>query len=487
MQRYLLSLSLTTLLFSNHIYTKNITIQTSYENLKISSTEYMGLLGVDYLFDYNSFFNYGFSVYGAVSGDRGGFFVGGVKLEASEPLDNNIYLNQTIFAGGGGGASAGQGGGLMLRGFIGAEYRRKKHSIKVGYSKVKFPNGSIDSSQLSFAISSKFKSLFLSDSFDKTLLKNYPLTKSKSYILSTFQTYHPKSSKTRSGLPLTKNISLIGVEYGSFFSNEFFSYLESAGAVHNATGYMEILAGLGYKKELFKNLNFKAKLSLGASGGGRVDSGGGAMAKASFSLDYLPTKRFITSLGVGKLKAYDGEFDADLVNLSLGIKTNFLSLGDKKDVDFDKIYTQKFSIKVINQTYFYSKNLTTNNNKNDIQLMGIGLDWYLTKNLYLSGEAFGAYKGDAGGYAVGMFGLGYEKPITNRLSFVTELHIGASGGGSINSEGKIIQPMAGFGYNFDKLNSIELMGGKVKSLSSNMNSNLFHISYTHRFDKFMSK
>ncbi len=485
MKRYFLSLTITSLLFSNPI--ENITLQSSYENLKLNSSENMGLLGVDYLFDYSDFLSYGFSVYGAVSGDRGGFFVGGVKTAISEPLTKNIYLSQSIFAGGGGGASAGQGGGLMLRGFLGAEYRQKNHSIKLGYSKVKFPNGTIDSSQLSLAITSRFKTLMLHEGFDKTILKTMPLGSSKGYISSTFQTYHPKNSKTRSGLPLTKNISLIGLEYASYFSKEFFSYFESAGAVQNATGYMEILGGVGYKKEILKNLDFKAKLSLGASGGGKVDTGGGALGKASISLDFLPNKKLITSLGVGKVKAFDGEFEADFVNLSLGVKTNFVTLKDKKKIDFDDIYPQKFAIKLINQTYFYSKNLTTNSNKSDIQLMGIGLNYYLSKNLYLTGEAFGAYKGGAGGYAVGMFGMGYEKPIISKISAIAQLSLGAAGGGSINSEGKIIQPMLGVSYNFDKTNSIELMGGKVKSLSSNMNSNVFHVSYNHKFEKLMER
>ncbi len=484
MKRYFLSLTLTSLLFSNPLETKNITLQTSFENLKISSTENMGLLGVDYLLDYNNNLSYGFSVYSAVSGDRGGFFVGGVKADINEPLTKNFYLNQSVFVGGGGGASAGQGGGLMLRGFVGVGYK----SLTLGYSHVKFPNGTIDSSQFSIALESKFKTLIVSDSFDKKLLANYPLTKSKSYILSTFQTYHPKDSKTRSGLPLTKDISLIGLEYGSYFSKEFFSYFESAGAIHNATGYMEILGGLGYKKELFNNFAFKTKLSLGASGGGRVDSGGGAITKGSIFLEYLPTKKFITSLGVGKVHAFSGDFDADFVSLSLGVKTNFISLGDSKNVNFSDIYTQKFSIKLINQTYFYSKNLTTNkNNKNDVELMGIGINWYLSENLYLSGETFGAYKGDAGGYAVGMFGIGYEKPVTNKISTIAQLCVGAAGGGSINSEGKILQPMIGFSYNFNKTDSMEIMGGKVKSLSSAMNSNLFHVSFTHKFGKLMSK
>ena len=122
--------------------------RTTYEEIEISDTEKMGLLGSSFLFNkkINTIFELysGLGIYSSVSGDRGGFFTGGLELGVNTQLAG-WQLDTGIFIGGGGGASAPQGGGLMLRPHIGLLYDLQLFKIGVNYNYVKFPNGNISS------------------------------------------------------------------------------------------------------------------------------------------------------------------------------------------------------------------------------------------------------------------------------------------------------------------------------------------------------
>ena len=74
------------LLFSKQINIEKASIRTSFENVKISSDEDMGLMGLNYLLEPNDNFYYGVGLYGALSGTRGGFFVGGFNLGLKYPI-----------------------------------------------------------------------------------------------------------------------------------------------------------------------------------------------------------------------------------------------------------------------------------------------------------------------------------------------------------------------------------------------------------------
>jgi len=90
----------------------------SYEGIPVSSSEDMGTVGIHYdtkPFDDFSDVYLGFGGYGAMGGDRGGFFTGGATLGVHSFLDvpnmpNDYAVDAGFFAGGGGGAEAFPGG-----------------------------------------------------------------------------------------------------------------------------------------------------------------------------------------------------------------------------------------------------------------------------------------------------------------------------------------------------------------------------------------
>lgn len=490
-QLLLLSLLYGSTIFAQEPEITHGSIRASFENVEISPDEDMGLVGMSYLLEPSDNFYYGASVYGAVSGERGGFFVGGFTAGMKYPIYKDLYLDGGAFVGGGGGASAGQGGGLMLKSYAGFLYSFDNYSLGLNYSYINFPNGDIESSQVALVADMKFDTIFVDTPLDVSTLKKYHFVNKHDYIVGTYQTYFPSSgSKTRSGKALEDNINLVGIEYGANISKNVIAYFESAGAMRGATGYMEVLGGLGYEQDLISNTKLQAKLSLGGAGGGDVDTGGGAVTKASLKLAYSPIKKITTGVEGGYYHAFDGDFDATFVKVNLGINTDFLSIGDiGDDFDYSSITSQKLNVRFTNQTYFSSDTLSTKSkNSDNIQLFGMKLDWFATDSLYVTGQAFGAYNGNAGGYAVGMFGLGYAQPLFYDLSLVGEATIGAAGGGSINSGGgNIAQPMVGLMYGLSENLSIEAMYGKVIALNGDLDANVLDVSLVYKFNKLVQK
>jgi len=479
-------------LLSEQVNIKNVSVRTSFESVKISSDEDMGLMGLSYLLEPNDKFYYGLGLYGVLSGERGGFFVGGVNVGLKYRVYSNLYIDAGIFGGGGGGGSAPQGGGLMLKSYIGGLYRFNNYSLGLNYSNVTFPNGDIKSNQISLVADVKFNTVLVDVPIDMEILKEYNFVNNEDYIVATYQLYFPKNNTLKTDkTPLNQTVKLLGFEYGTNISKNLIAYIETAGAMGgDSTGYMEVLGGVGYTTDIIsKNTNLQAKFSLGSAGGGKVNTGGGFVTKTSINFNFNPVKSLNTGVGVGYYHAMEGDFDASFVKLNLGINTNFLAMSKSENsVSYDSISTQKFNIRLSNQTYQYSDTLTKKNNNLDVQLISVKVDYFFSEELYLSGQAAAAYKGEAGGYAVGLFGLGYIQPLIYDFSLVGEFSFGASGGGSIESgEGNIIQPMVGLMYEISKNISFELMYGKVKSINGVLDTNIIDFGLVYRFDKLVAK
>jgi len=488
----LLSVLTFTTLNAEAIQTQKTAFRTSFESVKISDDEDMGLVGIAYLFEPNDYFYYGLNIYGTLSGKRGGFFTGGLNTGFKYPLYKKLYLDSGVFVGAGGGGSAPQGGGLMLKAYLGALYQFGDYSLGLNYSRVKFPNGDIDSSGVSVVADVKFDTLFVETPIDSKIFSSYNFMNSKDYFTPTLQYYIPTSgTKKTNGSNLDKNIGLIGIEYGAYISDNVLAYFESSAAFSgDSAGYMEVLGGLGYSLPLAKTTNIQAKVSLGSAGGGQINTGGGAVSKASLNLNYNPTKNINAGFALGAYHAFEGDFDATTARVNIGINTNFLSLSKSKNsLDNSSIYTQKFNLRVAHQSYLASDTLRAGTNEEAVHLIGFKLDYFLTEKLYASGQASTAYNGEAGGYMSGMFGLGYIQPLVKSLSLVGEFNFGASGGGGLQSgNGMTIQPMAGLMYNITKKISIELLYGRIMALSTDsMDTDMLDIAFVYRFNKLSLK
>lgn len=408
----------------------------TYEKLELLPGEEMGLLGASTLFDLTPNWYGGASIYGAVEGERGGFFTLGVDSGLKTNLLNNIELRAGMFFGAGGGGGAPQGGGLMYRPYTELTYVKENASLGLGLSHIRFPNGDIEGTQLYLLASipmdgNYLRGHYFSKAFDRAVEKLMNKSIKVSFLA---EHYEPSNTSLNTdSASKTMPYSLAGVELDVFQNKNRYNFFQLAGAgIGDADGYMEVLAGLGYQYQLGSSPFFlDAKLGLGAAGGGRVDTGGGLVYRAEGGLNAQLSEHFMMGVKTGIMNSFGGTFKSQSYLATLGYTTAF------NDTLFQSIDLQQakpfaLSMRILNKSYLDSDKLFKNAAKQkQVDLLGFALDSYINKNLYLTGQTFWAYDGEAGGYAEGIWGLGYHTNSYKNISLYTEGLIGVGGGGGI--------------------------------------------------------
>ena len=468
--------------------------RSTYESVSLSSEEEMGFLGITYLVENQWGLYYGLGVYGAIKGQRGGFFTGGVEMGYQQKIFDHFVADMGLFAGGGGGGAAAQGGGMMLRPHVALLYDARYFKAGLSYSRVDFLNGDIKSDQWALQVEMPFEMLTIdpqSEQAFQTYLKSYQgdeqLGWSRHYFSATFQQYFPRSgTKDTANQSDLETISLLGFEYGAYMDAHCFGYLETAGAMGGgAGGYAEVLGGMGYEYAFIPTLGMKAKVALGSAGGGKVDTGGGFVYKAGIAAFYRPLSTLCLGVEAGYMKAPQGSFSANTMKMTLAYNMDFL--GIKHDDESSNWTTQSevgiWSIRVVNQTYLGSSTVRYNQDDQVVELVGLKIDREIIGGFYISGQAYGAYAGDVGGYASGLMGVGYRTPkFFNFLALYGEALGGAGAGGGVATQGgAIVQPMAGLDISVSQRLSLQVGGGMIKALDGTLNTAVVDLGIAYRF------
>jgi len=263
-----------------------------------------------------------------------------------------------------------------------------------------------------------------------------------------------------------------GIEVGKYNKN-FIYFLELAGATYGfSDGYMEYFAGIGYEtKFLF------SKFEIGAGGGGKVKTGGGILYKGLIGFKIPISNRLFIDNGIGICSSFSG-FKSKIIYMALNYNSNILIPANK----FYKIKIKKehFRIDIGNKTYISSSTIRKTKNKKPLSLFSFKVDYFLNKNLYLTGESSFAHSGDSGGYAEGLIGMGYK--IGKKIFIQPEILIGAGGGGGVNTNGGGIYNCLTY-IGFTKKNvEVKIGGGIVKSLKQGINTKIFQILIGYNFN-----
>lgn len=463
----------------------------SFESVKMpdANERNMGLLGINYLVDINSWVYAGLGGYTAVSGKRGGLFALGVEAGIHHKLFGNLVGDAGFYAGGGGGGSSLVGSGLMLRPHVGVSYDFKNFLLGVELSHVRFQNGSIKSTQASitltipgvFAYSSpenSGKTIFDSSAFAEKIV-DY-INFSENYISLLEQSYfQTHSSKDNFGNVDTSTMSTVGAEVDHFFNPKYFTFFKGAGAFaghHN--GYMDVLGGLGYRLKFafLPRLSLKARFGFGAGGGGNVDTGGGVLLEPGIGVEYQLTPKISAEVDSGYLFAPDGKFKALDVALRLNYRLFFGELADVATVSTVDTLPWEFKewrVRVVNQTYFNPQRIN-GVAQETVNLVGVKFDTFFNPYLYITGQANSAYAGkNVGGYASGLLGLGLrsEKFLDNKIEWNAEVLTGAGGGGSMNvGGGLLLHPVVGLTYYFNPYVGLQAEVGRILGLKGKLNA-----------------
>jgi len=466
-------------------------LRMTYEVLDVGPNETMGLAGVHYLVNVHPDWYLGASGFGALQGERGGFFTGGFSVGTGQRFASKWMLDAGLFVGGGGGGAAPQGGGMMLRPHLGISRDVGSVMLGGGVSYIKFPNGGIDSTQFNLTLGIPFEAYY-GRAIDSGKVVNsgdlFGLKLQQSEWLATAGEYRPTNeAKTTAGAAMSASLKRVGFEYRRHLDAHRYYFVETAGAMGGESdGFAELLAGAGYRFPLLnQRLQLSASLAAGGAGGGQVDTGGGLVAKARVGLEYDFTPALKLGLEVGRLESA-GDFSANFYGLNLGYRVGEISTGKSGNAwqGDEAVRLAKWRLVGVHQTSLAAARKSGSDQ--DLSLVGLKVEKFLTDSVYLTGQAHGAYTGDAGGYAVGLIGAGWEIPLREdgRLSFNAELAAGASGGGGVAvGGGAIVQPQVGLTWRLNHQLAARLEAGRVKALDGKLDSNLIGFGLAYEFSR----
>jgi hypothetical protein len=453
-------------------------LRLSVERIKLSPDERMGMAGMSFLFEAAPHLWVGPAVYGAVTGDRGGFFTGGFEAAWRQPVVANWSIESGLYVGGGGGSTALVGGGLMLRPHLDLMWQTGPYRAGVSLSRVTFPSGSIGSTQAGvvLAVDNDFlyaptrmvgQSLHLSEcmgvGFDRVM-----------GIVGVYKA--PSGTVDKAGAPQGK-LGYAGFRMEQDVGDRLFWGIEAAGAGSgDQAGYAEFLGTGGVRYQLGDSpITVGARAAAGLGGGGGVSAGGGPLVKAAAFAQAHFARDHSLMLEGGVAKAPDGQFRANFVSVMYAWDMQRPVLGGS----LSKIVLNEWEL----SEQHYIHGARADGVARDLDTIGLKLNRYILNDIYLTGQAHSAYRGGAGGYSVGLFGAGARTSLNSLgTSLSGEMLLGAAGGGGVASGGgAIVQPMAYLRQAISDSVGLKVGVGRVKSLKGSLDSTVVDLSVSVGF------
>ena len=485
------------------IHPTGITWRLTDETWKLPGGDRVGMVGGNLLFDVNRNFKLGVGSYGALRGNLGGFITLGVAAELHERITPSLRGEAGVFVGGGGGhgANALVGGGLMLRGHAGLSYDLGRYCrVGMGLSHVAFPSGTIRSTQPYLSYEYSFDSVNGHGwggapegiaASDKKLL-----VRQQEFALVAHAYRIPNGVVQIGGAPQHPNMQLIGAEWSSYLDERWFLKLAADGAMGGqSSGYMQILAGGGYRWPIARGTAVKLHAALGPAGGGGVETGGGLLVSAGLALQQNISRRNALEVTVEKISAPGHSFNATSLSLKLSHQfglpaaNGFASWGELSRFD-----PQHLRVRFPSQTYFKgSSNWRTGSTKNTVGNLGVQLDYFIpgpssSANFFLTGQGLAAFSDGAGAYMTGQLGAGAQWPLAARWFVEGEGLLGAAGGGGLAmGSGLVAQGNASVGYRLSKSLSLMATAGYMKALRGDFAATVLGMSLAYQFTAFAEK
>jgi hypothetical protein len=468
-------------------------VRVNAERIRLPGRENMGLLGTSYLLQVAPNVYAGPAAYGAFTGQRGGFFTVGAEASLRRAVSEFMDVEVGVYAGGGGGGAAPVGGGLMLRTHADLTRDFGNYRAGVSLSQVRFPSGQIRSNQFGLVWSTNTDFRYLSrnrltasdsgSSSNASIIGRTGIGFDRVQAVAGF--YSPRPGVTRiSGGPHTAKIGLVGVRMERALTDNNYWGIEAAGAGSGGVaGYAEYLATLGTERAVWADhLVLGVRGAAGRGGGGDVSVGGGLLLKgAAYGIVRLTRDMGITLEG-GYTRAPQGKFRALHATAALN-----LILDDPYDTSAPARTTRSEWVGGVSRYKAARKDGTVR----DLDAVTLKVNRFvgnsfLSNNIYVTGQAHSAFAGGAGGYSVGLFGVGTQWPVsffeTARMRVGAEFLAGAAGGGGVQTRGgALMQPMAYVDFEVSKQLSLRLSGGKVKSLRGPFSSNVIDLSVAFPF------
>jgi hypothetical protein len=447
----------------------------SFERVKFPGNERVGLVGTSYLVDVSDSggWSVGPAVYGAMTGQRGGFFTFGGEAAWHQRLLGPLGVELGLYAGGGGGSGAPQGGGLMLRPHADLLWELGSYALALSVAKVKFPNGQIDSTQWGLALDMATDFNFVAARrLDTPALAGSRTGMGFDRLQIVGGIYRTRSGALlNDGTALPRDIQTLGVRAEQAWGRNAYWGLEASGAAQSGVaGYAEYLANFGLEGEAIRDhLNVGARVALGMAGGGSIPVGGGLIVKAAVYGVVRLSNDLGISIEAGVASAPQGGFRAASLSAAMvwaldspeggGLPARPVRTDFSAGVEQFNAARRDGSTRVLHA---------------DV----LKVDRFLSPNFYVSGQVHSAVSGGAGGYSEALIGAGWMQPLAWRWHVGAELLAGAAGGGGIDSHGSIFEPMAYAGFQLTPAVALRVGAGRVKALRGPLGANVVNALLT---------
>lgn len=421
-----------------------VEISLSAETLDVGPAARMGLLGLGYQRQFDPHWRAGVAVYGASRGDRGGFFAWG--LNGAWQTERGPWRAEAgLFAGGGGGSPGWVGGGLMLRPHLEISHAWADWRLGAGWSQVWFPDGLVRSSQPYLAL--HWRGEHLSGPADAAQAPVWPRGQAWQVaptaleaLGGVYQLQRPARRDGQGGRPA---LQFGGLAWRQAWPGtaqqplQPYTVLSTVGAMGGGhDGYAELSGGLGVQGPLAADWVWRAEAALGSAGAGAtVDTGGGLIAKWGLALGWQATPDWGLSLQTGGLRSR-GPFDAREWRLALawrGLDVLPGAPGAEPPADAPPAGLHWSPWRVQAGLQHYPRMLRDSGQRSALQTLSLGLARQLDAHWRLLADAGTGVGGDAGGYATGRLGLGWQSaPLgAGGWRLGGEATLGAAGGGGV--------------------------------------------------------
>ncbi len=399
------------------------------------TTSLHALQSLTMTYDLGSGFYIGETLFSAAGGDAGGLFTAGFEIAKRFKLGNGLDLEFGAFVGGGGGANVvTSGDGLMTRTHATLiKQITPNWAATLGLSYIKISGTSISTPALGFGISRTLDMKVGGGhdlSFGNSVTGDISIAALKPFV----RVYYPRNNLKRSGVPL-KNMYIVGAEmsFHNARTDRGETFLSAATAMAgDGAGYGEYQFGYRWFTGNTGARAF-AQLAAGFAGGGGVDTGGGLIATAGIGAVVPISDRFSAEFGVTGIKSFQGDFAA----ISPYIR-GAITLGKRSAPQGSNPTRWQISTGFAQQVEHTGYRVPASTRSGSPVLVETTIDLFFNDHLYFTGNAQSAVLGDAGAYAVGQIGVGYEIPISDRWTISPELYVGAAAGAGINTGGGLV-------------------------------------------------
>ena len=455
----------------------------------------MGFTGIHYNLMINKWSYAGLGIYGAVSGNKGGFFTLGINAGIKKYFTKDFYVDSGFHFGGGGGASAPDGGGAFILPHFNLGYNFKKFSINSGWSHVDFfDKGNIKGHQLNVGLEIPLDYAFTDyksaeKEFDFVDLKksDWNINSKRTSLMFHLNNLIIKGDDTNINVQRFNRatIKLVGFELASYFSKNWFAFLKVDGAYDGIkAGYMDVFLGGGNNFSFNKNrTKILTKLGFGAGGGGGVSAKGGFLLYPDLSIEQQISSGVFLSLNKGFIMSPDSHFYTS--SFGVGIKYYIHRNGIiSEEKSFSKGKFKGFEVITKHDLYFNAKR--DSNPTENLHQISLQINLNINNNFYAAGQTSFANFGNAGAYAEGVVGLGLKTNplLNNKITIFGQILGGAAGGGGISTgKGLIVKPSVGFSYKLSNTLSFRTATGFVQAKGRNLSSSLlnfgikYHLSF----------